>query len=84
MAKRVNSASLKGKLDIDWALGSGILTETTKDGDFEYDLFKLIEEFNGKAITISIKEEDTLPTIDEYNVSDESDGTEEEDFFKED
>lgn len=70
MAKRVNSASIKGTLDIDWNLKSGIVTEVTRDGDsVEYDLFKLLEEFNGKEISISIKEEYKLPTIDEVDVS---------------
>lgn len=82
MAKRVNSASIKGKLSIDWSLESGIITETTRDGDIvEYDLFKLLEEFNGKEISISVKEEYKLPTIDEYNVSNTTDGPEDENFF---
>lgn len=85
MAKRTNSAQLKGKLDIDWSLGELIVTESTpKDGDFEYSLSKLLEEFNGKIVNISIKEEDQIAPIDEFNVSSETDGTEEEDLFKED
>lgn len=84
MAKRVNSASFKGKLDIDWSLGELILTESTKEGDFEYSLTELLDEFNGKTISFSIKEEDTIAPIDEFNVSSETDGTEEEDLFKED
>lgn len=84
MAKRVNSASFKGKLDIDWSLGELILTESTKEGDFEYSLTQLLDEFNGKTVSFSIKEEDVIAPIDEFNVSSETDGTEEEDFFKED
>ena len=84
MAKRTNSAQLKGVLDIDWSLGELIITEQTKEGDIEYSLGKLLEEFNGKTITISIKEEDSISPIDEFNVSSENDGSEEEDFFKED
>lgn len=84
MAKRTNSAQLKGVLDIDWSLGELIVTEENKEGVFEYSLGKLLEEFNGKAVTISIKEEDSITPIDEFNVSSETDGTEEEDFFKED
>ena len=84
MAKRTNSAQLKGQLDIDWSLGELIVTEETKEGVFEYSLGKLLEEFNGKAITISIKEEDSISPIDEFNVSSENDGSDEEDFFKED
>lgn len=86
MAKRTNSAQLKGVLDIDWSLGELIVTEETKEGTHEYSLGKLLEEFNGKTITISVKEEDTITPIDEvdFNVSSENDGSEEEDFFKED
>lgn len=84
MAKRTNSAQLKGKLDIDWSLGELVITESTKDGEFEYSLSKLLEEFNGKNVTLSIKEEDQIAPIDEFNVSSETDGTEEEDLFKED
>ena len=84
MAKRINSAQLKGKLDIDWSLGELVVTESTKEGDFEYSLGKLLSEFNGKTVTISIKEEDSITPIDEFNVSSETDGEEEEDFFKED
>lgn len=84
MAKRTNSAQLKGKLEIDWSLGELIITESTKDGDFEYSLAKLLEEFNGKTVTLSIKEEDQIAPIDEFNVSSENDGEEEEDLFKED
>ena len=64
MAKRVNSAQLKGKLDIDWSLGELIITESTKEGDFEYSLTKLLEEFNGKNVSFSIKEEDVIAPID--------------------
>lgn len=84
MAKRVNSASFKGQLDIDWSLGALILTESTKDGDFEYSLTELLDEFNGKTVSFTIKEEDVIAPIDEFNVSSETDGTEEKDFFKED
>lgn len=84
MAKRVNSASFKGQLDIDWSLGALILTESTKDGDFEYSLTELLDEFNGKTVSFTIKEEDVIAPIDEFNVSSETDGTEKEDFFKED
>lgn len=84
MAKRTNSAQLKGKLDIDWSLNELVITESTKDGDFEYSLTKLLEEFNGKTVTLSIREEDQIAPIDEFNVSSETDGEKEEDLFKED
>ncbi|MFJ3387507.1 YonK family protein [Lysinibacillus sp. NPDC086135] len=84
MAKRTNSIKLKGKLDIDWTLGELIVTDSVKDGDFKYSLNKLLEEFNGKNITLSIKEEDSIATISKFNVSSETDGEQEEDLFKED
>lgn len=84
MAKRTNSIKLKGKLDIDWTLGELIVTESVKDGDFKYSLNKLLEEFKGKNITLSIKEEDSIATISKFNVSSETDGEQEEDLFKED
>lgn len=84
MAKRVNSASIKGTLDIDWNLKSGIVTEITRDGDsVEYDLFRLLEEFNGKEISISIKEEYKLPTIDEVDVSAIADEPKNENYLDE-
>ncbi|MEQ6356542.1 YonK family protein [Lysinibacillus sp. M3] len=84
MAKCSNSVQLKGKLDIDWTSGELIVTESIKDGDFKYSLNKLLEEFNGKNITLSIKEEVSIATISKFNVSSETDGEQEEDLFKED
>lgn len=84
MAKRVNSAQLKGILDIDWSLGELVITESTKEGVFEYSLTKLLEEFNGKTVTFSIREEDQITPIDDFNVSSETSGKEDEDFFEED
>lgn len=84
MAKRSNSVQLKGKLDIDWTSGELIVTESIKDGDFKYSLNKLLEEFNGKNITLSIKEEGSIALIDEFKISSETDGEQEEVLFKED
>lgn len=89
MAKRVNSASLKGKLEIDFNLGEGIVTENVKVGketvEREFDFFKLLQEFNGKNVSIAIKEENDLEAIDEdFNVSSTTDGEEQEDFYVED
>ena len=89
MAKRVNSVGFtKALLTIDWNVNSGIITEYVKEGknvvEYEYDLFKILEEFNGKTITIAISEQDSLAPIDEFNVSSETDGEEEEDMYKED
>ena len=89
MAKRVNSVAFtKASLSIDWNINSGIVTEHIKEGKevvtYEYDLFKVLEEFNGKTISLTIKEEDPIAPIDEFNVSSYTDGEEEEDMYKED
>lgn len=63
MAKRKNSANLKGTLEVDFNAGTGTVTEIVKDVESEYDFFKLLEEFNGKLVTISITEENELPTV---------------------
>lgn len=65
MAKRVNSAKLKGILDLDFSTGKGTITEIVKDSENEYDFFALLNEFNGKTIALSIVEENELPTTDE-------------------
>ena len=65
MAKRVNSAKLKGVLDLDFSSGVGTITEIVKDSENEYNLFALLEEFNGKTIALSIVEENELPTTEE-------------------
>lgn len=65
MAKRVNSAKLKGALGIDFNAGKATLTKTTKDETFEYDFFALLSEFNGKTVSVSITEENDIPTIEE-------------------
>lgn len=65
MAKRVNSAQLKGILDISFEMGTGLITEIVKDEERVYNLFELLEEFNGKSITLSIKEENDIQPVEE-------------------
>jgi len=65
MAKRVNSAKLKGILDLDFNAGTGTVTEVVKDVESEYDFFALLNEFNGKSVSITIVEENELPTTEE-------------------
>ena len=65
MAKRVNSAQLKGILDISFDEGTGTVTEIVKDVENVYNLFELLEEFNSKHITISIKEENDIAPVEE-------------------
>lgn len=64
MAKRKNSASLKGTLDVDFNGGTATVTEIVKDVEYEYDFFALLSEFNGKSVSIAISEENELPTVD--------------------
>ena len=65
MAKRVNSATLKGVLDVDFNIGEATVTEIVKDVENEYDFFKLLAEFNGKHVTIAIKEENEIEPVGE-------------------
>lgn len=65
MAKRVNSAQFKGELEISFEDGKGIITEVVKDEERVYNLFAVLEEFNNKHITISIKEENEITPVEE-------------------
>lgn len=60
MAKKVHSVSLKGILD----MNNVEVHEITKDGEFVYDLKKILHEFHDKQISLVIKEENELPTKD--------------------
>lgn len=64
MAKRTLATSLKGVLDIDFDLGTAIVTELTKDSEQTYDLFKILDEYNGEHVSISIKQDDDIAPID--------------------
>lgn len=63
MAKRVHSVSLKGQLHSD-----NVVEEFNKiDGEEVsqfFDLAEVLKAFHGKSITISIKEEAPLPTLE--------------------
>lgn len=63
MAKRTLATTLKGTLDIDFDLGTAIVTEITKDSEHTYDLFKILEEYNGQHVTISIKQDDEIEPV---------------------
>lgn len=56
-SKKVNQVSLKGELDID----KMEIVEVTKEGEFTYDFLKVIQEYNGKNVSVTIKEENELP-----------------------
>ncbi len=65
MAKRINSAKLKGVLDVDFNNGQATVTEIVKDVETVYDFFELLNEFNGKHISISIVEENEIAPLEE-------------------
>jgi hypothetical protein len=56
MAKLVNSVNLKGQLDLD----TMEVVETTKETINTYDFLDILRNFDGKAVTISIKEENEI------------------------
>jgi hypothetical protein len=61
MAKKVNSVALKGILDCDVME----VTEQTKEAEFTYDFLEVLREFDGKQVSIQIREEQELPVKDE-------------------
>lgn len=65
MAKKVNSVNVKGVLELNFEEGLGRITEITKDDEIPYNLFEILNEFNSKTVTISIKEEKELEPIEE-------------------
>lgn len=53
MAKRNNSVQFKGNLEVD----TMEITEESKEGIFVYDLLAELRRFDGKQVTLVIKEE---------------------------
>lgn len=60
-SKKVHAVNLKGLLDLDVME----VTEQTKEAEFTYDFLAILRDFDGKQVSISIKEEVELPTKDE-------------------
>ncbi len=60
-SKKVNTVNLKGELTLD----DMTVVEVSKEGEFTYDFLTILREFDGKTISISIKEENELPVKDE-------------------
>lgn len=56
MGKKTTSSNVKGVLDIT----NDLVTEITKDNEIEYSLSELLAEYDGKHVTITIKEEKEL------------------------
>lgn len=60
-SKKVNSVNLKGALD----LGTMEIVEQTKEAEYTYDFLAILREFDGKQVSIMIKEENELPLKEE-------------------
>jgi hypothetical protein len=60
-SKMIHSVNLKGQLDLDVME----ITEQTKEAEFTYDFLEILRDFDGKQVSISIKEEVELPVKDE-------------------
>jgi len=56
-SKKVNQVNLKGIFDMDVME----ITEQTKEAEFVYDFKEILSDFNGKNVSITIKEENELP-----------------------
>jgi hypothetical protein len=56
-SKKIHAVNIKGLFDLD----TMEITEQTKEAEFTYDFLKILQEFDGKQISISIKEENELP-----------------------
>lgn len=56
-SKKVNQVNLKGEFD----MGVMEVTETTKEAIYTYDFKSILSEFDGKNVSITIKEENELP-----------------------
>ncbi|AZV43711.1 hypothetical protein BAOM_3102 [Peribacillus asahii] len=60
-SKKIQSVNLKGELSLD----DMTVTEVTKEGEFTYDFLSILRGFDGKTISINLKEEIELPVKDE-------------------
>jgi hypothetical protein len=60
-SKKIHSVNLKGQFDLDVME----ITEQTKEAEFTYDFLEILRDFDGKQVSISIKEEVELPVKDE-------------------
>lgn len=70
MAKFAKTASFKGVLNVDLSTGLITIEETVKGVTENYDLAKVLEDFNHSEVTISFKEEDTIEPIDPFSQED--------------
>lgn len=56
-SKKVHQVNLKGFFDMDVME----ITEQAKEAEYTYDFKTILADFNGKNISITIKEENELP-----------------------
>lgn len=61
MAKKTTATNVKGILDIQ----EDTITEITKDAENVYSLSEILNEYDSKQITLSIKEEQELAVKEE-------------------
>jgi hypothetical protein len=59
-SKKVHAVNLKGALDLD----TMEIVEQSKEAEYTYDFLAILREFDGKQISITIKEENELPVKD--------------------
>ncbi|WP_099301841.1 YonK family protein [Bacillus sp. Marseille-P3800] len=62
MAKFTNTTALKGLLDIDTD-GAMTVEEEIKDETKTYDLFAILKRYNGREVSINIKEEEPVQEL---------------------
>lgn len=60
-AKKTHQVSLKGLLSLE----EMTVTEVVKEEEYTYNFADIIREFNDKNVSITIKEEDPIPTMEE-------------------
>jgi hypothetical protein len=60
-SKKVNQVNVKGIFELD----TMEVTEQTKEAEYTYDFLEILRDFNGKNISVSIKEEKELPVKDQ-------------------
>lgn len=60
-SKKVHQVNLKGLLELD----TMEITETAKEDIFTYDFLSILRDFDGKQVSITIKEENELPVKEE-------------------
>lgn len=63
MAKLTNSIVIKGILDTE----NDTITEITKESENEYSLSGILDRFDGRMVTYSIKEDSELEVITEVD-----------------